>query len=371
MKKLCILLSLLLLLGMFTGCQKEVAAAEPSFSAPAETAAETTLPADYPLGEKIDDQSFLISLNPLGMVEFVSYAPDVEDHPANDVVFQTENNGYVIQQLPGVFSDNRRLRHLFEQVEAVSFLDYNNDGFDDIITICSYIPAASDGHDDPFCEIRYYSGTAEGQFVYEEQMSMDASAALSEFTIQNAKDFIGYAPAPPEPWQQAYLDYLGSITTPTDHWGYTLIPLSDDEIPALVDVGAYEAAGCRVVTFAGGEVQVTQLSRLNFTYIPGSNLLCNSDGLMDNYYDIVYALEDGVLIPIAEGYYGAEDNSHVRFDENGAPIYIYRWQGVPMSEEEYREALRQVYDFTQAVGYSDDSLHTAEEMAEIIAHYNR
>ena len=38
---------------------------------------------------------------------------------------------------------------------------------------------------------------------------------------------------------------------------------------------------------------------------------------MDYYYDLVYRLSGGELIPVASGYYGAVDNSNVQFDEEG------------------------------------------------------
>ena len=82
--------------------------------------------------------------------------------------------------------------------------------------------------------------------------------------------------------------------------------------------------------------------RLGFSYIERENLLCNSDGNMDHYYDVVYRLENGRLVQAAAGYYGAEDNSAVRYDENQEPVYQYQWNGAVMTREEYNKALNAV-----------------------------
>ena len=83
----------------------------------------------------------------------------------------------------------------------------------------------------------------------------------------------------------------------------------------------------------------------------------------------MYRLSGGELIPVASGYYGAVDNSNVQFDEEGNPIYQYEWNGVKMSKEEYQKELSKVYDESKAVTYSYDSLHSLEEMKQIIKNY--
>ena len=88
---------------------------------------------------------------------------------------------------------------------------------------------------------------------------------------------------------------------------------------------------------------------------------------MDCYYDIVYRLKQGTLDLVAEGYYGAEDNTNVQFDEKGEPIYQYEWEGNKMSREEYRRKLQEVYDTTKAKdGYVWEEIHSLEEMTELL-----
>lgn len=333
----------------------------------------------YPRGNKITEQTFDVTLRPLGEVTFASYEPDTSDNPLADVVFLIEKDGEVLMQLSGATEDNVGLE-AFNQVEAVSFLDYNHDDYDDIIIILSYDFGAGPQAATPHSLIRYYRGTAQDGFIYEEQMSQDASTALAEITVETARNFISGIRVDEsasqetadslEPWQQAYIQYLTNDSVEEAQRGYTLIPLSDDGIPQIVEVGNDEATGCRVVHYADGKAHVTQLNRLFFSYIPGGNLLCNSEGNMDYYYDLVYRLEDGELTLIASGYYGAEDNSNVKYDAQGEPIYQYEWEGVPMSREEYQTAHSKVYDFSKAVeNYDYDSLYSLEEIKKMIGEY--
>lgn len=334
----------------------------------------------YPRGERIAEQTFELTLRPLGEVTFAAYEPDTSGTPLADVVFLIEKEGEVLMQLSGTTEDNVGFE-MFDRVEAVSFLDYNHDSYDDIIIILSYYFGAGPQAATPHSTIRYYKGTAEGGFVYEAQMSEDASLALTEITVETAKNFISGERADDpaqidletsgrlEPWQQEYLRYLTEESVCEAQSGYTLIFMSDDEIPQLAEIGNDAATGCRIVHYANGEVHVTQLNRLFFSYIPGENLLCNSEGNMDYYYDLVFRLEEGELNLIASGYYGAEDNSNVEFDEEGNPIYLYEWEGVRMSQEEYQSRLSQVYDFSKAVSYHDSDVYSLEEIKKVIEEY--
>lgn len=340
-------------------------------------------------GNRIEEQTFDVNLRPLGQVTFSAYEPDTSANALADVVLLIEKDGQVLMQLSGTTEDNVGPER-FHQVEAVSFTDYNSDGLDDIIIIVSYCPGAGPQTDQPCSLIRYYSGTASDGFFYEAEMSDNASMALTEITIETAKDFIsgkrGELPAEeagtenglkdgaesgarPEPWQQAYLKYLSEESDPQMQTGYTLIQLSDDGIPQIAEIGTDEATGSRIVHYGGGKVHVTQMSRLHFSYIPGENLLCNSEGNMDTYYDLVFRLENGELNLIASGYYGAQDNSNVQFDESGEPIYQYEWNGVQMSREEYHKELMGVYDLSKSESYDYDSLYSVEELKKLVEQY--
>ncbi len=334
----------------------------------------------YSRGSLIPEQTFDVTLHPVGQVTFASYEPDTSANPLADVVFLIEKNGRVLSQLPGTTADNVGSGQ-FHQVEAVSFTDYNHDGYDDIILILSYYPDAGPQAGAPYSLIRYYTGTADGTFAYEAEMSETAASALAEITIQTAKDFISGGRSGTsgqgspdtsknlQPWQKAYTQYLLNDSDAEYQQGYTLIFMKDDGIPQIVEVGTNEATGCRIVHYAEGKVHVTQLNRLYFSYIPRENLLCNSEGHMDYYYDLVYRLNGAELELIAAGYYGAEDNSRIQLDANGNPIYQYEWNGVKVSQDEYGRELGKVYDSSMAVSYDYEELYSAEEIIRVIEQY--
>lgn len=315
----------------------------------------------------IRDQTFEVNLNPLGKVTFVSYEPEAGENSAADARFELKDGDRTIAVLDGVYKDNNREKERFQKVEAVSFPDYNSDGFNDIIIICSYLPMS--GTEAGRSEVRIYSGSESGAFTLEKGLSETADSALAEKTVQSVLGFLGAGKKNEAPagWKQAYIDYLQAQDI--EEWvGYQLIYLNDDDIPELVKIGNSEAVGCMIAACAGGSVVDNQLNRLYFSYIEKGNLLCNSEGNMDNYYDLVYTMTDGQLSLVASGYYGAKDNSKLEFDENGDPIYQYEWNGKLMSREEYSRALNAVYDTSKARdGYAWEQYLSREQAIQKIS----
>lgn len=339
-------------------------------------------------GRPIPDQTFELDLAPLGRVTFVSYGPDVDRDPQSDVVFQIQKDGRVTQTLEGMYGDNIRAEESFNRVEAVSFPDYNNDGYDDIITICSYTPASGAEMGTGYSEARIYSGNAQGSFTLQRGVTDAANSAVAEKTVRSILGFMGVgrgnaqtdaqpnaqADAQPDTqsdtratsgWKQAYIDHLQQLGD--NGWdGYSLIYIDDDTIPELVKVGCCEAMGCSIVSYGDDGINETSLNRLYFSYIERGGLLCNSEGNMDYYYDLVYRMEKGRLTQIASGYRGALDTPR-EFDANGNLVYVYEWEGVRMGEKEYEQALDQVYDGDKARrGYERDMLMTREEAIRAI-----
>ncbi|MBE5961248.1 MAG: hypothetical protein E7256_07655 [Lachnospiraceae bacterium] len=324
----------------------------------------------------IEEQTFDVELAPLGKVHFEAYEPDLSENFLADVTFIITKDGKTVSTLPGVYENNIRPNEMFNMVEAVSFIDYNQDMADDIIIICNYSPSAGPDIGTGYAEVRIYSGSADGNFTYEAELSQTANEALAEKTIQSVKDFIGVGRTEnlkgdfskeDSSWKQAYIDYIQSSEESGQWQGYALIYIDADDIPEIAEVGSNEAMGCKILNYADGEVKETQLSRLGFTYIEKENLLCNSDGNMDFYYDLIYSIIDGNMTLIASGYYGAEDNSKLEFDEQGEIIYQYRWNDVLMEKEEYEKALNAVYDTSKAVpGYNWEELYLKDQIVAAI-----
>lgn len=218
--------------------------------------------------------------------------------------------------------------------------------------------------------------TAEGTYVLKVDCPYDY-AYDCEVTLKEAGDgyqFISNQPREylivPEDglhteltWQQAYTGIVEDIGPGWE--GFELIYLNEDEIPELVAIGASQAAGCRIYNYESGVVYETQLNRLNFTYIERENLLCNSDGNMDHYYDIVYSIINGRMTQIATGRFGVDDAVGMQVDEEGNLIYKYTWNEVDMSKDEYAQALNAVYDISKArEGYQWEGWYGKKEIIE-------
>lgn len=323
----------------------------------------------------IEDQTFDVELESFGKVTFASFAPDKGADPYGDVVFALFGDNDLLFVLDGPTDSAPRTDRTFAKIEAVSFTDYNGDGYEDIITICSYEMTDENAEEPVQSEVRLYEGESEQKMTYQKDLSEETDSALAEKTVQSVLGFLGVGnsqtdsegdPQQADQVYQAYIDYINTIGADGVD-GYEVIYLDEDDIPELVVIGNCEAAGCRIVSYYDGEVHENYLSRLYFSYIEKENLLCNSDGHMDYYYDIVYKLEKGELIAVGEGYYGAEDNSNVQYDEAGDPIYVYEWNGKQMTEEEYDQALDTLYDWGDSQnGYEWGEYHSADEMIDIL-----
>lgn len=148
-------------------------------------------------------------------------------------------------------------------------------------------------------------------------------------------------------YEAAYLSYidnsLGEYAGPFD---YSFIYVDDDDTPELVIYTGIEAGGCMVLTFHDGIMDEWQSSRLDFTYIERGNLICNSEGHMGYYYDMVYTIQDGKWCYVDGGeFFDPPDGP--KFDENGNYVYVYQWGEEEVSEEEYLTRLNEVYPSDQ------------------------
>lgn len=167
-----------------------------------------------------------------------------------------------------------------------------------------------------------------------------------------------------ESWRTAYTSYIESIQA--EGWaGYRLIYINDDNIPELYITGSNTAQGDQICTMKGSEINVLSTGISGLTYLERQNLFCESGGRMDSYYDNVYQIENGEMVKLHEGWYGAEDNTNVQFDAQGNPVYQYFWDGEELSKEEYEESLEQVFHGEGAVYAAEKTLSAGEILRQI------
>ncbi len=171
-------------------------------------------------------------------------------------------------------------------------------------------------------------------------------------------------------WKQAYIDYIDEIENEaSSDVLFSLIQVNDDDIPELLIDYRSTAGGGEVATFDGMQVNTIHTYSYCVSYMPEKNLMCDSGGHMDEYYDYIYKIENGQFVKCYSGEYGAEDNSHVECDENGYPIYRYYWEGVEVEKDEYDELLNAAFDTSNKVSPYDNCVTGFDEIIEAIHAY--
>jgi hypothetical protein len=189
---------------------------------------------------------------------------------------------------------------------------------------------------------------------YKDRRIAPALTAFSAYEPKNPEDYYdgnaystfgsGY-----NSWNEAYLAYLDeSMPEEISDMSFALIYVDDDDVPELVVDTGFEAGGCQILSYYDGTVRVLQTSRLYFTYIEKSGLLCNSEGHMGYYYDYVLKLDKGQWKNELLGdYYELDENAteDMYNEETGRFRTLhYTIDGEETDEETYMVRLREAYD---------------------------
>ncbi|MCD7868471.1 MAG: hypothetical protein LUG62_09880 [Clostridiales bacterium] len=172
-------------------------------------------------------------------------------------------------------------------------------------------------------------------------------------------------------WKQPYISYVQNADASNELgvYSYMLVDINGDAIPELyIDYGI-SAYGSELLTYANGSMVSMNLAVWGLNYIEGENLILSSGGSMDVYYDKIYTIENGTFVQIHDGSWGAEDNSNLQFDENGNIQYVYSWDGVSMSQEEYTAALNTVFDPEKAISASTGPYYNCNGVIDAINNY--
>ncbi|MED9822301.1 MAG: SH3 domain-containing protein [Christensenellales bacterium] len=145
-------------------------------------------------------------------------------------------------------------------------------------------------------------------------------------------------------WKALYRAYVQGGGSSENR--YSLIHVNGDSVPELAIRTAAEASGSQILTCRAGHIEVLQTQRRQFHYIERGNRLCNSDGLMDQYFDRVYELRDGKWVCIASGeYYGAGSGWSESMQRYICQTYV--WNGQQTTMEGYWSALNRVFPMNQ------------------------
>lgn len=162
----------------------------------------------------ISEQSFDVELNQWGKVRFLSCMPESyvpasrltlgqtrflsyavqNDGDYEDVSFVLERDGEVVYRFPYLYENNNTsgADRLFNQVEAVSFRDVDQDGMQDVIVVINYVTGAGPEGMERRSEARIFLGDEEGFHIASELMAeVEENIAEQDMNIAEICRYIG------------------------------------------------------------------------------------------------------------------------------------------------------------------------------------
>lgn len=150
---------------------------------------------------KIEDQSFNVDLGaPWGDVFFVSYAPDQSVSGNRDVTFSIikPSDGAELFRFPFMEEGEYRRNEQFQEVQAVSFKDYDGDGNLDVIILIEYqLFIYNEEEGSRRQEVRLYrSRPEEGDFVLDMERMDYLSINDFDHSIEEIMEHIDEAGRP-------------------------------------------------------------------------------------------------------------------------------------------------------------------------------
>lgn len=234
----------------------------------------------------------------------------------------------------------------------------------------AYIFSVVDGKPKEFLKNEYYdyfdtknnqlTGYAdvyldEGGFITEEhKFTYNKAKADLEEIIQNTEK------SSETPWKSAYIEYIDDYVAKDaaikEAAEFYFLDINGDSIPEIHIQSGYGYGGSLMLTYNTNSDTVSDLQEGNSSgvkFVKGKNVFDYSGGHMDVYYDHIYKIENGRFTSVAEGDYGAEDNSHIEVDEEGNPVYRYYWNQEEISKSEYQTNLDNLVNSAQAKYFDD------------------
>ena len=316
----------------------------------------------------IEAQSYRAELKPAGEVFFAPYYPDTDQDEKADVTFVLEKDRAVLAILDPMEASNIRTDRIFAGVDAVDFTDYNQDGYMDILTICTYTQIADDGRKSgEIREARVYEGQEDAVPLLDREKTEAVNRDVEVLNITNVTEYLtGKSDGKArkyDSWKEAYAAHIEGIAE-EEYEGFGLIYLNDDRTPELVQLGATTAKGATIVVYRNGTLEETWLNRRDFQYLEYENLLYSPSGVENLHFDTIYSITGGKLSISTQGYYGNSSFARVRFDENGKEVRDYFWEGGQVSESGYRDGISFLFDLSRAKTCQGDQLLTAAQLLE-------
>lgn len=177
-------------------------------------------------------------------------------------------------------------------------------------------------------------------------------------------------------WKKEYINCIkrivGNDINIRDESEYMFVNINGDDIPEIFFYSGFGYGGSALITYNNkNAIDLHQGNSSGIHYIEGENLFDYSGGHMDTYYNIIYQIVDGEFVMLHNGKYGAINNSRIKYDKNGKPIYNYYWNNIQVSEEEYNNLLNEAFDKEKAVYPKDvTKSYSYKEIFKAIENYD-
>lgn len=148
---------------------------------------------------------------------------------------------------------------------------------------------------------------------------------------------------------RAYLDFVESdYPSESEYSEYQLIYIDDDDIPELWINSMVIAAGAKICTYSGGDIEYSNADVNGyFKYIEKGGMFYMRGGRQGWYYDEIYSLKEGAFTREDGGTYHSADEDY------SSGNYIYEWDDESVSKEDYEARLEAAFDFDNASDIQD------------------
>ena len=296
------------------------------------------------------------------VVSFCAYKPDTDDSDNADVTFALVKDGRFICNLPGMDARNIRTGMVFDEVREIEIADYDGDGKSEIAVICKYsYDRDTKGREDEL-EARLYRFDEDGQPVLDEALSsrinrMVKTLSLSGIAwyIKNGEDRNVY-----ESREAAFADEVANAD-PALYDRFALIYINDDKYPELLEMGTTPERGAKIVFYHDGVLEETQVTN-EFSFLRKGNFLYCKNGTENLFWEALYVYAGNRLSVNQSGTYGTRDAAVTTFRKDGTPEYTYVWEGSPVTEAGYHDALFFVFDQQRAESAQSIEMVSAREL---------
>ena len=178
-------------------------------------------------------------------------------------------------------------------------------------------------------------------------------------------------------WRELFIDYIRNNPhhETMAHVSHQILFIDNQVIPQVLINNGSTAAGMELLSFYDGELIVTLLPLVYFSYVQGENIFVFHGGRMDHFFENVGSLQRGRMVFHEMGFWEYRGYPEQHFYWYSGIVPRENWfdeeqrdRFVSISQEEYNRRLREAFDFSRASNWwpIDREWVDAQEIIRII-----